>query len=384
MINKLERIDSPILQLPSGDHLNLTLFRIKGDQNGPNIHIQANVHGAEIQGNAVILNLLKYFCHNSFNGTVTVIPTANPLAVNNKTGASTSGRFSQITGENWNRTYTDVNDQTNPFNYFDIDKFAQINIDLGWNEIKELFKLKLFQHFKNIEKKYRAKNMIGNKIPSLLLQKVASNADIVLDLHTGPKATNYIYSADHQSESVKNFNFPYVINIPPKFAGAMDEATFCPWVKLNKALLKIGKQTPIDFESYTIELGNEETINLENAKKSANNILNYLFFKQVINKQIKINQNKQIHCKLEDFVSYNAPFGGLYEFTRSPGEFVKKGEALAKYFNLKDIKSSEDLDFSIKHINADNDCYVINHGTSGSIMQGMEIYQVMESFNKVL
>ncbi len=384
MINKLERIDSPILQLPSGDHLNLTLFRIKGDQTGPNIHIQANVHGAEIQGNAVILNLLQYFCNNSFKGTVTFIPTANPLALNNKSGASTSGRFSQISGENWNRTYTDVSEQTNLINYFDIDKFAQINIDKDWHEIKELFKLKLFQHFKNIEKKYRIKNITGNKIPSLLLQKVASNSDIVLDLHTGPKATNYIYSAEHQSESVLNFNFPYVINIPSKFAGAMDEATFCPWVNLNKALLKLGKHTPIDFESYTIELGNEETINLKDAQESTNNILNYLFFKKIIKEKIKINKTKQIHCKLENFVTYNAPFGGLYEFTRSPGEFIKKGEIVAKYFNLKDIKSSKDLDFSLKHINATNDCYVINHGTSGSIMQGMEIYQVMENFNQVL
>ena len=49
----------PVRSLANGDQQSIQVFTIKGREGGPKVHIQASVHGAEIQGNAVIYELLK-------------------------------------------------------------------------------------------------------------------------------------------------------------------------------------------------------------------------------------------------------------------------------------------------------------------------------------
>ena len=49
----------PIKQLATGEQLTITAHTLKGAQKGPHVHIQASVHGAELQGNAVILKLME-------------------------------------------------------------------------------------------------------------------------------------------------------------------------------------------------------------------------------------------------------------------------------------------------------------------------------------
>ena len=77
-MNKLSRVDYPIKELPSGDKLFISSFKLESGHAGPHVHIQASVHGAELQGNAVIFHLMQYFIHHPFKGSVTFIPLANP------------------------------------------------------------------------------------------------------------------------------------------------------------------------------------------------------------------------------------------------------------------------------------------------------------------
>ena len=62
-------------------------------------------HGAEVQGNAVIFQLLKQLEQSHLNSVVTLVPLANPMGINQKSGEFTLGRFDPITGVNWNREY---------------------------------------------------------------------------------------------------------------------------------------------------------------------------------------------------------------------------------------------------------------------------------------
>ncbi len=48
----------PVKELSTGETLSIKTYTLKGAP-GPHIHIQASVHGAEIQGNAVILKLME-------------------------------------------------------------------------------------------------------------------------------------------------------------------------------------------------------------------------------------------------------------------------------------------------------------------------------------
>ena len=109
---------------------------------------------------------------------------------------------------------------------------------------------------------------------------------------------------------MKELNFPFNLVIPPEFGGAMDEATFYPWVKFHEI-----HKSENTFESYTLELGSEEIIDSKAGKADAINIFNYLVKKGVIeDKEIECPKNEAIFCLLKDYKSFFAPKSGFVEY----------------------------------------------------------------------
>ena len=133
----------------------------------------------------------------------------------------TQGRFNPVTGNNYNRNYTDLFASTE--GDVVLDKFIEKNAN-----DEQL--PKKFKHLINS----RIDSLIDEKSPyglsddfylNITLQKLAAPADICLDLHTGPIACEYLYSNHGQKEEVINsFPFEFILSIPEEFAGAMDEA----------------------------------------------------------------------------------------------------------------------------------------------------------------
>jgi uncharacterized protein len=181
-MNKFERKDITLKELASGDHLGLTLYRISGESPGPHVHIQASVHGAEVQGNLVIMELIRQFAKIPLHGSVTLIPLANPLATNTKVGTHTQGRYNSVSGHNWNRNYTDLS------SYLDAKTFAQQHQGSDWKKIKSAYKLAIVEACNQASTHLSKNGLSENHKLNLLLQKLAAPADIVLDLHTGPIA----------------------------------------------------------------------------------------------------------------------------------------------------------------------------------------------------
>ena len=86
-------------EMASGAKLTVPVYSYKTEGNtAPNVYIQANMHGAEVQGNAVIFQLLEQLKTLELNGSITLVPYANPVACNHKNGEYTLGRFDPITG----------------------------------------------------------------------------------------------------------------------------------------------------------------------------------------------------------------------------------------------------------------------------------------------
>ena len=50
-----------VTQMANGQAMTVPVYTIKGTGNGPSVYIQANIHGAEVQGNAVIYQLMEQF-----------------------------------------------------------------------------------------------------------------------------------------------------------------------------------------------------------------------------------------------------------------------------------------------------------------------------------
>lgn len=93
MIPQISTID--LLKLASGDVLSLQIYKFQGDypprsltdRPGKKAYIQANLHGAEIVGNAVIQQLIEYLTAldaDQLQGEIWLVPVCNPLGVNQR------------------------------------------------------------------------------------------------------------------------------------------------------------------------------------------------------------------------------------------------------------------------------------------------------------
>ena len=353
--------------------LYLNIYELSGICEGKTVYIQANVHGAEVQGNAVIWKLVEKLKNIKFKGKIILVPQANPYGSSQKMGSYTYGRFNPITGDNWNRSYINFFTQKRNQGKIVIEQFVDEHANKSSREIVSLYKQLLKQKTQEFLDYHAPYGISDNKNVFTTLQSLASSADIVLDLHTGPVATRYIYAPKYLKEACKDLNFPHYLIIDNEFGGAMDEACFYPWHRLYQELEKRGKKIDHLFESYTVELGSEEFISMSDANNDADNILHYLNERDML-----IDYNPatkpvvQFFCPLEDYRMYRAPHSGLIEYHLAPGKHFKEGDLLASLYRFDQL---ENLEASLTEIRALSDGIVINHTPSSNVKQGMDLIE---------
>ena len=108
MLPTIESFD--LLTMASGDTLSLQVYKFIGDRPGKKIYIQANLHGGEIVGNAVIQQLIDYLLsveQERIQGEIWLVPVCNPLGTNQRSHFFATGRFNSYDGKNWNRIFWD-------------------------------------------------------------------------------------------------------------------------------------------------------------------------------------------------------------------------------------------------------------------------------------
>ena len=377
-MNSISKEVMHVGEMASGAALTVPVYRITGTGQGPNVYIQANMHGAEVQGNAVIFQLLELLKHIALKGSITLVPYANPVGCNHKNGEYTLGRFDPITGVNWNRMY-----------YFDksiVEPFAKTYLSHATSDIETAFKTLLIEQ---IDDKLNNSiyGLTTGKLIAYQLQRLAHQADIVLDLHTGPISSKHLYCPEYAKDSAKYFDIPHTLFIPNSFDGALDEATFCPWWQLQCAFAELGRDFPIHRvteqskvvkESFTVELGSQEQIDLDVAHEDALGILSYLQYQQVIDSteyQPKI--MTRYTCMLKDYKALYSPMGGMVDYLAEFGKPLPAGEPLARILRMDNYGDGQPL----HEITLDHSVIPILHFASASVNQGTELYKVFTKFS---
>lgn len=308
-------------------------FKPSGKHSGPKVYIQANVHGAEVQGNAVIYQLMKQLERCDILGEITLVPLANPLGINQKSGEFTLGRFDPITGVNWNREYLN--------HAIDLPTWYKEHAELSDSELIQAYRSTLVEACQR-----RLRNdwgvTTGHRL-AVNLQAMAHEADIVLDLHTGPKSCKHLYCPEYDIASAQFFAIPYTLVIPNSFGGAMDEAAFCPWWQLSEVAKVMGRDLEIAVSAFTLELASQERICLEDALVDAKGILAYLSHRGVIAEQVEPAKMRRFGCYLKDYKKYHAPMAGLVEYVAPVGEPLAAGETLVNLLRLDLYGSEQEL-----------------------------------------
>lgn len=375
----IQTLSIPIRELPNGDQLGLKTYEIEGDAPGPEVHIQSSIHGAEIQGNAVIYKLIEFLQERSFSGRVRFIPMANPWGLTQKSGTFTQGRFNPMTGDNWNRNFVDLLKLDEKVSGFTLKDFVECHKEADDEAVISAFKKSLVAMIDHYVEHLSKRGLSDNKKLNLILQKLAAPADIVLDLHTGFYSTRYLYTSELLMESSKHFGIPFTLIYPNAFAGAMDESTQAPWWGLVNAFREAGRTLSMPFESFTVELGSQECISLEDAEVDSARILNYLNHKGMQIQNLPPLEKTEMHaCYLRDYKRYSAPRGGLYQYLVAPGEKFKEGQVLARILNLHEIENSS-LKKCLSEVHAVADGILLNHPQTGVLGEGSELIQVMEN-----
>lgn len=360
-------------QLSTGEHLCVRTHTLTGDHDGPHVHIQASVHGAELQGNAVILALMEQLNQLEIHGSITFVPLCNHYGTSMKIGTYTYGRFNAVTGNNWNRNFIDVMGE---HARSELAAFARDHVAAPWPVIKGAFKQFLYDSLTNLEESFaRDGKLNDNNAFNLFLQRLASRADLVLDFHTGPIATRYLYAAEYEQEIASHLLFDHVLIIPNKFAGAMDEAAFMPWIHLSDELEKLGRTITPDVYAFTLEFGSEEIFSMNEAESDAKKVLNLLAARGVITYPLQTNTHAS--SALKDFLTVYAPHGGLCDYLVAPGARFLKDDVLAEIYTFDSLDPYHAVASTKKPVRAPADGIVINRCPSSAVHQGMELIQIM-------
>jgi predicted deacylase len=359
-----------VAQMANGQAMTVPVYSIKGQGNGPSVYIQANIHGAEVQGNAVIYQLLEQLKQLDCYGDITLVPLANPIGSNQKSGEFTLGRFDPITGANWNRGYH--------FNSQLPQQFAKDNPELPMIEIVKQYRALIIADLE--QQRFDAPyGVTTGQLLCAKLQRMAFEADIVLDLHTGPISSRHLYCPEYTKDSALLFDIPHVLFIPCDFDGALDEACFCPWWQLQQAYGEQGREIAVAVNAFTLELGSQEWLCLDEAKRDSQSILSYLSHHGVVKQgSFEPAQMTRYGCYLKDYRTVYAPKSGLVEYLAPLGREIRVGEPLVRMLRIDRYGQSQgDV---VEVTQARENCIPILHFASASVNQGTELYKLFTNY----
>ncbi len=345
---KTQLID--LQSLASGDIVQLKTYHFQGNNGTKKAYIQANLHGAEIVGNAVIYELIEFLNHlssNQIEGEIILIPMCNPVGVNQRNLFFSTGRYSPYDGLNWNRIFWDyLHESPN------IDSFVKNNINLTKEKIYQNYLTDIVNSFsKKIEETNHQRNLSFSEHFRNVLQSLSLNANYVIDIHSSSvSAIDYIYSFDLRQKSTDYFLFEYAILMNKYDGNAFDEAFLNPWLVLEKKLNQEGRNITFDVEAWTLELGSGMRVNEKSVNKGVKGIINYLTYKNILKLDLIEPKDKTKFVLKNNLKHYYAPQGGIIRNRLKAGVKIQQGDALyqlltfgkkAKKPTIIDIKSAD-------------------------------------------
>lgn len=358
-----------VAQNASGRNMNVPIYTIKGEVSGPKVYIQSSIHGAEVQGNVVIYHLIQMLSKLTVRGEIVLVPNCNPVGTNIKAGEYTLGRFDPVNGTNWNRGY-----------FYDEEKVLAFAAGITPEESVESIRLRFRAYLnKCIKEKLDTPWGLGlAQQLNLKLQQLAVDADMVLDLHNGPVSTRHIYIPEYAQASAKLFNIPHAIFIPNVFAGALDEATFCPWWTLQDTLNQTQQRDiNFDIEAFTLEMGSQEVIDFSDGNLDAMSILTYLSQKGVILETEFVPQTmERIGVYLANYKTLYTSFGGMVEYCVKPGQKVAAGEVMARVLNIDELDNPR----ATHEVTASCDLIPMLHFPSASVLSGTQLFKCFTDY----
>lgn len=273
----------PVQKIVTGDTLSVTAHYFSSGS-GPSCYMQANLHGPEILGSALFIQLIDFLKNNpdELIGNITIVPQANPIGVQQQIYGYQIGRWNVQNGKNWNRVFDD-----------DV-----------------------------------AKDSIEQKLRDVLT-KLALPHDIVLDVHTaGAACVPHLYTNTRSAFFFSPLEAKAHILLEAKdFCGAFDE--YC---------VKKAKEQGRDIHAATWEVGPHGAIQQNILQKRFVSLLHFLRSIGIMREKssVAMPQSNPRCISLSNFSVLHAPEGGYLSWLYEPGDTIVAGNPYARAYLPKD------------------------------------------------
>jgi predicted deacylase len=296
-----------------------------GPPNGSHrVYIQASLHADELPGMLVAWYLKQRLAEleaaGRLLGEIIVVPIANPIGLEQVLMDTPLGRYELESGENFNRWFVDLADQVGD------EVEPLLSTDAAHNQALIRASLRQALHTR----------AAGTQLQSLrlTLQRLACDADMVLDLHCDFESVEHLYTTPEawpKVELLSRYLGAQASMLATDSGGqSFDECFTLVWWKLQQ---RFGERFPIPMGSFsvTVELRGQGDVNHALASRDCQAIIHYLIDFGVIDGDAPPAPELLYPATpLAAVEPVTTPVGGLLVFCAMPGEYVEADQLIAE------------------------------------------------------
>ncbi|MEE4617382.1 succinylglutamate desuccinylase/aspartoacylase family protein [Pseudomonas alliivorans] len=296
-----------------------------GPQNGAGkVYIQASLHADELPGMLVAWHLKQRLAEldnaGRLLGEVVVVPVANPIGLEQVLMDTPLGRYELESGQNFNRGFVDLGQHVGD----EIE--ARLTQDASRN--RELVRDSLLAALNAQTATTQLHSL------RLTLQRLACDADMVLDLHCDFESVEHLYTTPEawpKVEPLSRYLGAQASLLATDSGGqSFDECFTLVWWQLQQ---RFGERFPIPMGSFsvTLELRGQGDVNHSLASRDCQAIINYLIDFGLIDAERQMPPELLYPATpLAAVEPVATPVGGLLVFCAMPGEHVDAGQLIAE------------------------------------------------------
>ena len=296
-----------------------------GPQNGAGkVYIQASLHADELPGMLVAWYLKQRLAElenaGRLLGEIVVVPVTNTIGLEQVLMDTPLGRYELESGQNFNRGFVDLGQHVGD----EIE--ARLTQDAIQNRTLARDSLRAALNTQTATTQLHSLR--------LTLQRLACDADMVLDLHCDFESVEHLYTTPEawpKVEPLSRYLGAQASLLATDSGGqSFDECFTLVWWQLQQ---RFGERFPIPMGSFsvTLELRGQGDVNHSLASRDCQAIINYLIDFGLIDGERQMPPELLYPATpLAAVEPVATPVGGLLVFCAMPGEHVDAGQLIAE------------------------------------------------------
>ena len=293
-------------------------------ESGRKVYIHAALHADEVPpmlvAQALIERLSALDATGAIAGEIVLVPMANPIGLAQDVQGTAFGRFDLGTGVNFNRQFKHLTAALIPL----VEPLLGSDAAANTGTIRAAC-LQLLQAWQPMSEAEALKR---------LLQTLAMDADLVLDLHCDNQAVMHVYTGTPQIEALRPLA-GYLGAQALLFSAVSGDDPF------DESISRIWWELAAHFEgrfpieanaclAATVELRGETEVTHELAEHDADALLAYLRHLGHVDGLAPPPPTACEPTPLEGVEPITAPSSGIVVFNKAPGDWVEAGELVAE------------------------------------------------------